>query len=585
MFLTELYHYYQRMLDDPDSGIAPPGFSEEQIGYVLVITPEGVLKNVISLLDDKGKSRRVQVPAAVKRSSGIAPNFLWDNSGYVLGVDSKGKPERSQETFKAFRQRHEEILQKHNNADLQAVVAFLRQWTPEQFSTLPNAEAILDKNLIFQLEGESQYLHNKEGIRKLWQTLQSSSNAPLGTCLVTGEQAPIARLHPSIKGVVGAQSSGAALVSFNLESFLSYGKEQSYNAPVSEAAAEAYTSALNYLLRRENKHSLLLANLTLVFWAERASPAESAFAFMLNGFPSDDGKDTPSPDLFSNPAREDAEGKETVRHVRGYLNDLRQGLSSSLHRDKLDPSVRFFILGLAPNASRLSVQLWLTSSFGVLAERAARHYRDLAIVRQFPDKQPDFLPLWQLLQETAVQGKRENIPAPLVTSLMQSIFFTGANYPEGLYTAILGRIRADKTVNYTRASIIKAYLCRNCTRGEISMSLDLERKDPPYLLGRLFSLLEKVQKDALGSVNAGIRDRYIGAASATPRRVFPLLLRLAQHHIKKSDYGETLSRRIQDVVNDLSEFPTRLDLEQQGDFFLGYYQQNVVNYAKKEDKE
>lgn len=578
MILSALYEYYRRMAADPESGMPEPGYSEERISFELEISRQGELKRVWDIRDDSGRKpqpKRLQVPKAVIRSSGVASNFLWDNTGYVLGVDGKGKPERTKKTFEAFLEKHRAVLAEHENEPLQAICAFLEQWTPDQFESLNYHEEMLDQNIVFRLEGDDSCIHDHPDVRAVWQSLRQTEDGDnQGICLVTGTEGPISKLHPSIKGVIGAQSAGASIVSFNLESFKSYGKEQNLNAPVSEYAAFAYTTALNYLLRSD-KHRLRIGDTTAVFWAgksEKAKETEDLFeAIMGQGLQSDE----PEP----------GEDTKTVTNVHRLLTALRDGIP--VDRDLADKellSTPFYILGLAPNQSRLSVRFWHVSTFGDLAKNVARHYADLALERQFPN-QPEFPANWQILRETAALGKSENIPPLLNGALLRSVL-GGTRYPETLFTALLSRIRTDKTLNYVRTAALKACLLRNHTdnSGEITMSLNPDRKDTPYLLGRLFSLLEKVQKDALGkNINATIRDRYFGAASATPAVTFPQLLRLAQHHIKKAEYGHLTDREIQAVLNDIEDFPPRLSLQEQGVFTIGYYHQSNANYIKKTD--
>ena len=572
MFLTELARFYERKIAEPDSGIPMPGFSEENIGYVIRISREGEYIDHLSLMDAKNRPRRMRVPAAEKRSVQVLPNFLWDNTGYVLGVDSKGNEKRSLKTFEAFREKHVDLARKTGNPSLKAVAAFLERWTPDRFSEWSDRETVLDRNIVFEIEGENRFVHEQPDVRELWQQIRaedSGKGTEKGICLVTGRHVPIARIHPAIRGLKGGKAE-TALVSFNKDAFTSYGKEQSYNAPVGIQAAQAYTTALNWLLRMENRHSAGIGDTSIVFWSDKPAPEEEKAVFDFFG--TTDKAD--EPDIH-------AEDEELVRDIRGAFRAMGNGLLPEKALKDFNPQVRFFILGIAPNSARIAVRFWQTATFGELAERLGRYYAELSLERAFPDTQPEFPAFWQILLETAVLGKRENVPPLLGGALMRSVF-AGSPYPASLYTAILGRIRADQTVSYLRAAVIKAYLIRN-HKQEFAMSLDTERKDVPYLLGRLFSLLEKNQRDALGNnINSTIRDRYIASASATPRRVFPLLLRLTQHHISKSEYERSKQNDIAGVVNDIRDFPATLTLEEQGVFFLGYYQQNIANYSKKD---
>ncbi|MDY3810956.1 type I-C CRISPR-associated protein Cas8c/Csd1 [Desulfovibrio porci] len=575
MILSELAAFYQRMLQEPDTELPLPGYSRELIGFVLVLTPRGVLRRILPRLDDKGKARPLLVPAPRKQSgSGISPNLFWDNTGYLLGVDGKGKPERSAKTFAAFRQAHEELARDTGNARLQAVAAFLEAWRPEMFADLDVGPLILDKNGVFQIEEDQGFLHDQPDIRRIWEEQRrAGGEEPTGICLATGKTAPIARIHPPIRGVNGANPTGAALVSFNCDAFESYGKSQSFNAPVSGEAAEAYTTALNFLLRKDSGHCLRLGSTSLVFWTEQPGPAEKVFASCLlyeDGEALECGADT-------------AEDRELLGRTRAVLRAARDGkkpADADLAALRA-AETRFFLLGLKPNQARLGVTVWQISSFGQLLENLGRHYHDLALAPQYAND-PPLPPLWMLLRELAPQGKTENIPAGLGDALSRAVL-SGGRYPENLLAIVMQRIRADKNISYLRAALLKAFLLRNHpSQGAWTMELDESRKDLPYLLGRLFALLEKTQSDAVGAVGASIKDRYIGAASATPLLVFPQLLRLAQHHISKADYGKYNEDRIAGVMRDISAFPPHLSLPEQGDFFIGYYHQRVANYQKKE---
>ena len=574
-YLNELCRFYQRMSSDPSSGMPPEGMTSELISFALVISEDGDLLRVEDLRNSKGKPVRVFVPASVKRSVNVASNFLWDNTGYVLGVDSKGNDKRSESTAEAFRVKHGEMLEGCEDIHAKALLAFLKKWKPEQFQSLDLAEAMLDANVVFKLKGEDCFLHETDLLKERWLDSLNKPDDGLeqGICLVSGRKDSIAMVHPAIKGVVGAQSSGAALISFNCASFTSYGKQQNANAPVSEGAARAYTSALNYLLQRDHKQTVRIGDTSMVFWADKASPVETFFGGFFE------------PDVVSVSEQD----KEQIERIKGILKALRNGTSLNEADKELESGARFYVLGLAPNASRLSVRFWLTDTLEVLLKHVSRWYEDLSIERQFPDSETEFPPLWLLLvRSVASQGKSENIP-PELGGQMARAMLTGVNLPENLFAATLQRIHADKKVDYYRAALIKAYLRRNKKEEKDMTTLNTVEQSTGYRLGRLFALLEKAQKDALGSVGAPLRERYIGAASATPRLVFPMLLRLTQHHVTKArktvfdGYEIQFNNRMADILTDITDFPAVLPLHEQGRFMLGYYHQTNSFYQKKTD--
>jgi CRISPR-associated protein Csd1 len=590
MILQALCNYYNRMSRDPQSDMPRVGFSVENIAYALSIRPDGTLGGIVDLQNGAAKkkeARRLAVPAAEKRSSGIVPNFLWDHTGYVLGVDGKGKPEKTARRFEAFKKLHNQAAQESGHEMLKALAVFLNSWRPEDFTALTDVDPqdMIDKNCVFMWHETGEFIHEAEGLQRPAQVSAEKSR-----CLVSGRLAPIAKIHPNIKGVWGGQSSGGAIVSFNLESFASYGKEQGFNAPVSEQAAAAYTSALNYLLERGRKRRLQIGDASTVFWAEKPTPGEDLLHALLAGEAEKEtvGDEAVPPDNEAQPQRRrlkkslkgETRAENTVaQQVRSLLEKLLSGSDIAEALPDIDPAVRFYILGLAPNAARISIRYWQVSTFGELALNVARHQKDISIAPRY-ENDPKFPPLWRLLTETAVQGKSENILPPLAAGLQRSVL-AGAIYPVSLLVSVINRIRADQEISYIRAALIKGCLTRNYKK-ETSFMLDETRKDAPYLLGRLFAILEKAQTDALGaSLNATIRDKFIASASAAPSLVFPRLLRLVQYHVAKSEYGGLTEKRIEEVMNGLDGFPAHLSLEDQGIFFIGYYHQRNANYSKK----
>ena len=567
MILQALNNYYERLKDNADVGIPSLGFSSQKIHFALLLNREGELLQVIDLRESQGKRllpKPMIVPEAVIKSVNIAANFMWDNTGYVLGADNKGKPERSTKTFKAFKELHRDIGKGLDDEGMAAVLRFLDSWNPADAPELEYWDDMMTgANLIFQFDGELRYIHDRPKIKDAWlKHYSENSSGVVATCLVCGEKKPIARLHPKIKGIRGAQTSGASIVSFTPEAFKSYGKEQSFNAPVSEDITFNYTTALNYLLRPDSRQKVQIGDAATVFWTERDSPVEGFMGLILN--PQDDSGD--------------------IKEIRDYLNAVRAGKMPS---DLGDPDIGFYILGLSPNASRLSIRFWHVSTVGDISAKIGQHFSDLSIIKNY-EKDPDFPGIWQLLRETATLRKSENISPVLSGSMIRSIM-TGAAYPQSLITAIIGRIRADQEINYLRVAMIKACLVRkyriNRISKEVTMALDKETTNIAYRLGRLFAVLEKAQRDAIPGANTTIKDRYYGSASATPSIVFPQLLRLSQHHIQKADYGYAADRMIEEIMQDIQRFPAHLSLDEQGLFAIGYYHQRKDFYTKSDKKE
>lgn len=584
MIINSLQEYYDRLSKDPQSGVAPFGFSNAKVAFAFNLSASGELLDIFPLYEVKGKKKilsEMLVPEQVKKTSGVSANFLCENSSYVLGIDNKGKEQRTKDCFTAFKELHNKILSGVEEQGAKAVIAFLNSRESGQRSEKviqDNMEHLLEgSNIVFKLDGQDGYIHERPLVKMAWGNYQEAhkADAYIAQCLVTGEKAPIALLHPSIKGVVGAQSSGASIVSFNDDAYVSYRKRQSYNAPVSISVTFAYTTALNYLLTNP-KNRLRIGDATTVFWAEREQEENLIAAFFD---PPEEAKEQEGMQI----------DHVTVQKIRDILMQLREGKMPA--NIDIDEKAHFSILGLAPNAARISIRYYYQGEFGALMKNIGLHYADMSIVLP-KEYRPLFPPVWRILKETAARGKTENIPPILGGALMRAILSGGA-YPQSLYSAILSRIRADHMINPIRAGVIKACLLRQARiygqiekEGVIGMSLNEENTNSGYLLGRLFALLERAQEKALGgNLNATIRDRYFGSASATPAAVFPILLRLSQHHLSKDEYGFVIDKKIREVVNLLdgdTGFPRHLNINDQGFFMLGYYQQKQAFYSKKE---
>lgn len=581
MILRALNRYYERLLADPDSGVAEIGFSRQQISFAVVLEPGGALHAIqdARVEDDKGskRNRPLVVPGNAKPSgSGINPCFLWDNSAYALGYKPDDpKPERTQEAFEAFRQRHLDAEQAIGDPAFSAVCRFLESWDPKQVESHEVLRELKSGFGVFRIRAAEGYVHQAPAVRAWWLTQLAEAEASdvdtTGQCLVTGEVGPIARLHePKIKGVWGAQSAGALLcaVDTSFTAASSYAKTQGYNFPVSETVAFQYTTALNRLLDRSTNRRTNIGDTSVVFWTEKPSEVEDFIAQLLNG-----PEDKKAEDRT-------AEDEARVNQVHSWLDAIAQGkLPQGMEED--DQATPFYVLGLSPNAARISVRFWLESTLGEFLEKLGRHYADLEIARG--PKDLPHPPLWRLVRETARETK--DVPDLLEGSLLRAIL-TGQPYPRMFYTALLGRIRADREVRHVRAAAIKACLNRNFDQ-ELPMSLDPNRPEPAYQLGRLFAELEKTQEDALPGINDTIKDRYFSAASATPASVFPRIIRLNQHHLGKLEKGARTyhERRIQEIAGRVDGFPTHLDLQEQGLFAIGYYHQRQDIFTKKSKEE
>lgn len=565
MILQALNDYYARKATDPQTGLAPEGFELKAIPFVLVLDETGRLAQLADRREGAGKKKEAKamlVPQGIKKTSGVAANLLWDNAEYVLGVVARGKPERVAEQHAAFVARLREAFGvAPDDLGLRAVADFLNLHRAEALEALAAHPAwleILETNplMTFQLNADTEPVCQRPAV--IAALAAKGSAAPDGRCLVSGEPDVIERLHPAIKGVWGAQTSGANIVSFNLGAFNSYGKSQSFNAPVGKRAVFAYTTALNHLLSKGSRQRVQVGDASTVFWAEKASgaPFESAFLDFLG------------------PPRDDPD--QGTQAVTSLYRSVKEGKPFTA-----DDGQRFHVLGLAPNAARIAVRFWHVSTVAELGRAFRRYFDAVDIVRPAYEVGAP-LSLFRLLAATALLGKAENILPNLGGDVMRAIL-QGSRYPETLMQGALRRIRAEREVTYPRAALLKAWLIRNRNDKEITVSLNETNIDPGYRLGRLFAALERVQERAQGNLNASIRERYYGAFSSTPVTVLPLLMKLKNHHLAKlPNRGEAvnLEKRLSAIIDGLGDVPGRLSLAEQARFAVGYYHQRQAFFNK-----
>lgn len=570
MILQALVKLYEDLA--AQGKIARPGWSPVQVSWALCLDAGGRLIQVIPLLERQknggSTAQSMELPTPVARSVNIDSNFLWDHSGYLLGIDAKGKPERSRQCFDACRRLHEQILDGVDSPISRAILAYFSQWQPARAAEHPALSDCLEEvrkgsNLVFRVEG--RFAQEDAAIRAAWQNhYDSGGDGPDMQCLVTGQMGPVARLHPAVKGVRGAQSSGASLVSFNAPAFCSYGREQSLNAPTGKYAAFAYTAALNHLLS-DRAHVQRLGDTTVVFWAAGADPAYQAFSAAA---------------LFGGPPPAGLE-EATLRAALKKLSRMERCAEVPL-----DPARPFYILGLSPNAARLSVRFFLRDCFGGFLSHVNAHHARMEIVRPANDPY-ETIPLWALLRETVPQTVRDKSPSPVLAGATARAILSNTDYPAALLNGVMLRIRADRKITRGRAAILKAYYLKNphteCPKEVLTVSLNETSSIVPYNLGRLFSVLEAIQQAANPGINTTIKDKYFNSASANPATIFPILNNLAQKHLKKLDTGLRIhyDRQLGQIKELLGEtLPGRLSLPEQASFDLGYYHQTQKRYSK-----
>lgn len=576
MILQNLAEYYENLV--LQEKVSKSGWCQAKVSHAIELNEDGTIKAIISKKKEEERGKKkiwvpvlLNVPEMVTRSSGVSSNFLCDNAKYFLGIDGDGIQKRTIECFESAKERHLMLLEEANGKMARAICLFFKNWKPECADENLSVKEHWDElneggNLIFCMK--AIYAQDEKEIQDIWEEyLKKQKQGKQGICLVTGQRAEIARIHRGIKGVPGAQSSGAALVSFNAPAFESYGKEQSYNAMVGKYAEFAYTTALNYLLN-QSEYKFALGDSMIVFWAESGQEEyQDSFLSWLN----------PKVD-----------NQEEMNKVFG---NLKKGVWVDLEDIQLDPEQRFYILCLAPNAARLSVRFYYQNSFGNIIKNIAKHYQRMEIVRpSWEDMR--YLGIKQMLNETVNQKSKDKTPIPNMASMVLSAILSDTKYPASLYTDTLIRIRVEQgKVTCGRAAIIKAFLIQNYKwkEGDEYMGLNEGCEESAYVLGRLFAVLETIQKDANSGINTTIRDRYFNSACATPASVFPTLIKLKNSHIKKleRESGGTkiyYEKMLTELMGKIEKFPRRLSLEEQGKFMLGYYHQVQKKYEKKEEK-
>lgn len=577
MILQALVKEYEKLVEKK---LVPEiGWCQANVSYAIELNEDGTIKEIHSLKinETMGKKQvwkpvKKSVPEMVTRSLGVLANFLCDNAKYFLGIDNNGTNDRMLECFQAAKEKHIALLKDIDEPIARAICNFFLSWDPkiarENYYVDEKWDELNDGGNIIFCIGTDEAQENIK-IKEVWNNnIKQAGENKKGICLVTGEKTEIARIHRGIKGVPGAQSSGAALVSFNAPAFESYGKEQSYNAPVGKYAEFAYTTALNYLLGNRDR-IFQVGDSMIVFWAENGNEAyQDTFSFVMNPH---------------------TDNEEQIQKV---FDALKKSRYIDINDIKIDLEQKFYILCLAPNAARLSVRFFYQNTFGDILKNIDEHYKRMEVIKPSWVEQK-YLSIYGMLRETVNQKSKDKTPVPNMAAMVLQSILSGKRYPESLYINTLIRIRSENgNVTWGKAAIIKAFLIKNYKwkEGENYMSLEENCNDTPYILGRLFSVLESIQKDANPTISSTIRDRYFNSACMTPASVFPILLRLKNSHIKKLERERGAGTKIYyenlvgNLMDNLNGFPHRLTLEEQGKFMFGYYHQTQKKYGKKEDK-
>lgn len=580
MILQALASYYDVLAQQGKVG--RPGWGTAKVIGALCLDEQGNLIDILSLKTANAKGKEVAtvraVPEQGTRASNIKPNFLCDGPGYLLGLNTKpddgakkeANEKRAKQCFDAAAALHLQLLDGVDSVAAKAVFAFFTNWNPNaEHPILAEHEDLLKEagSFLFRINGT--FAQEDPAIQAAWENYRSqdTQDGVVMQCAVTGQKATVARLHTLIKGVRGAQSSGAALVSFNASAFTSYGQEQSYNAPVSEQAMFAYTTALNYLLSSA-EHARILGDTTVVAWSANGEPQYTNVGWYCLGG--------------------DTKAAVDDKMLQSMFEALSHGRPYAFEDVTIDPDEPFYILGLAPNAARLSVRFFWKNTFGHFMKNVQAHYNRLEIVKPAQDER-EYLSVGSLLYETANKKSNDKSASPVLIGGLMRAILNDTPYPAALRSAVMLRIRAERKVSRGQAALLKAILLKNPAPIEgkeiCTVALNQESTYTPYVLGRLFSVLEAIQSAANKGVNTTIKDRFFNSAAATPAIIFPRLTQLAQAHLRKLNVAQKIwyEQQLVALHEKLPEvLPARLSLAEQESFFIGYYHQTQKRFEKKE---
>ena len=578
MILLALKEYYDRMSADPESDIAPEGFEKKELPFLIVINEQGQFVNIEDTREKVGNKlvgKTFLLPRSVGRSGSKSYEttfLLWDHIGYLLGLPTKDKKSIKQhQTWLKKLEEFPEILL--DDIGVKAVCLFYKSNEISKAIVHPQIQECLKAlqcNMSFRLVSDIHPVPCRNMVTKfVIDNLKMVGNEVdrhkniNGICLVTGERGVIARTH----GRTPIDKDSKILVGFQKNSgYDSYGKEQGYNAPIIKSTEFAYTTALNTLLKSKSQR-MLIGDASTVFWSEKQSCFESDFSLFFK----EPEKDNPNA------------GNERVRALFESAN------TGAYMEDNGDN--RFYIIGLSPNVARIAIRFWQVGKVSEFATRIRQYFEDFAITK--PPGEPEYYSILRILANISPQDQIENTPPNIAGEFMRSIL-GGTPYPTTLIQAVLRRIRSDTKdrVKPVRAALIKAYLNRfyrfypNKKYKEVTRELDTNQLSVGYQLGRLFAVLEKIQEEANDGIKATIRERFYGAACATPVTVYANLLRLKNHHLAKlENQGRVVyfEKLLGEVMGNLSDFPAHLNLHEQGLFAIGYYHQRQDFFKKKDN--
>lgn len=587
MLIKALNEYYDILSEA--GKVCPDGFSTQKVHYMIMLRKDGTISGIVDVTESDLEGKKKNIPLEIilpKRNSipKINSEIIEHRPLYIFGLNydkksgkysAEDEKNRAKKSHEAFVKTNLEYTEGMTSDIVIAYRNFIKNWKPEDET---NNECLLKigskysaSNFCFALDGHTEItLHDMDGdicskIKNEINSKQEEKSTQI--CAITGKRGEIAKIHDKISGLKGAQASGASMVCFNNKAEESYGKSQSYNSSVSQDTMRRYTEALNILIS-DGHHRMYMDDMTVVFWAMSFNDAKEINMFSL---------------MF-NPSKDQLDAGETEMVLKKAVEAMGIGKTVDLSSIDIDENVEFYVVGLTPNTSRISQKFLYHDKFGKIFGNVALHQADM-----FIDGSKGNIPLWRIMKEIkSPKSTNEKTPPPLISAVFQAAL-SGGKYPESLLETAVRRAKTDKSVNYVRAGIIKACINRKSriykNKEELKLALDIENNDQAYLCGRLFAMLERIQNNASTSeLNRTIKDSYFSSACAKPADIFPRLMKLAQYHLKKDDYGIIDNKIVGEIMEKLgNEFPQTLSLNDQGKFIIGYYHQ-YQSFFKKRDK-
>lgn len=609
MLIRSLCDYYD--IQSARGEAASDIMSEQPVHWMVMLTPDGRVADIIdkrieeSVPQKNGKVKIVKKPIVVplpKRTqkTGIDANIIEHRPLYIFGLnydakigltpdDKTGKARKSHE---AFVKKNLEFFDGIDSEIARAYVNFIKNWVPENETENEQLKKLgkeyQGSYYIFALDGSPECkLHKDKAVLAKYEEIMAKAAAETAEsddgimmCPIEGERLRAARIHDKIKGIKGGNSVGAVLVNFNSSAFESYGKSQSMNSGISEKAMKKYTSSLNKLLA-DPMHHIYSDDMTVVFFAMKHD--DKAECDLFNGYLNS-----------SNGVTEDST-KADVKAVSENIYHKGQTGNAQALDDDVDNGVDFFVAGFTPNGSRICQKFMVRNKFGKIIDNVKQHQQDVAICGSNGE-----IPLWRINKELVSPNSANAISPALQSDIFQAIL-NGTNYPYTLLETVVRRVCTDSDtdsnnkikINEVRAGLIKAFINRkarlNGDKEEITMSLDKENKNPAYLCGRLFAVLEKIQLEATDvKLNRTIKDAYFSSASSRPALIMPRLIDLSNYHLRKLKEGRAIdfSKLINEIMGKIKDsLPTNLSIMEKGKFQLGYFQQNKDFFAEQNKNE